>query len=165
MARTMAELARAIGVSRPTVLDWTRHHAWPFGKSGPFDVAAVDAWRRETLRPTNEARAETGAAGAMSQKQLADLLHRKWQTRVLRLEFRKQRGELIERERAQAETQAALALFRQRLEDGPRQRSQLLDKRGLLADGKRQSVERVLADWVQSVLGQLTRDLESACKK
>lgn len=164
MARSMAELARIVGVSRPTVLDWTRHESWPFGKSGPFDVAAVDTWRRANLRPTNEARADALAGGALTPKQRADLLYRKWQVLALRAEYRKNRGELIERERARAEAHAALALFRQRLEDGPRQRSQLLDKKGLLADGKRQTVERLLAEWVESVLGELSKELERACK-
>lgn len=43
-ARTQRELAAAVGRSQPAVLKWIRHPTWPFGATGPWDVAAVKKW-------------------------------------------------------------------------------------------------------------------------
>jgi len=60
-ARTQAELADALGISRARVSQYTRDVRWPFGSRGDFDIAKVRAWRR-TLHSNSSGPTATGSA-------------------------------------------------------------------------------------------------------
>lgn len=47
-AQSQRELAKAVGKSQPAVRKWIHDDRWPFGKTGPWDVAKVKAWAAKT---------------------------------------------------------------------------------------------------------------------
>jgi hypothetical protein len=70
-AKSVRELAKAVGRSHTAVAKWVNDDRWPFGKS-PWDVAAVKAWAAETLAPNpadDPARVST-QTGANSKAQM-----------------------------------------------------------------------------------------------
>lgn len=50
-AKSQRELAKAVGKSQPAILKWIRDDRWPFSKTGPWDVAQVQAWASRTHGP------------------------------------------------------------------------------------------------------------------
>jgi hypothetical protein len=50
-ASSLSALARLVGKTPKTLSLWSRDARWPFGRSGPYDVAAVRAWAARTLAP------------------------------------------------------------------------------------------------------------------
>ena len=50
-APTQADLARVMGVSRKAVSQYTRRPDWEWGRSGPFPVRPILAWRDAMLSP------------------------------------------------------------------------------------------------------------------
>ena len=51
IAKSQTSLASAVGVSRRTVGEWVGRSDWPFGRTGPFVVAKVIAWRATIHKP------------------------------------------------------------------------------------------------------------------
>jgi len=53
------QLAKSLGKSQSAVRKWFAHDAWPFGRSGPWDIAAVKSWAAKHIGANPAAEPET----------------------------------------------------------------------------------------------------------
>jgi len=104
---TIREVAAALNVSEVAVKAWLRAGA-PAKTPTGYDVEAIRKWREANLNPSNNAK----HGGSLHDAKLAKTLV---ETRILELEEKKTRGDLITMADAQGMIRSALMPFRDAL--------------------------------------------------
>jgi len=105
--KSIAGVAGALGVTPTAVNGWLRGGC-PGKTAKGYDVGAIRKWREANLNPSNNAK----HAGSLHDAKLAKTLV---ETRILELEEKKTRGDLITMADAQGMIRAALMPFRDAL--------------------------------------------------
>lgn len=126
-ARTLAELARKLGVSKQAACKWSQRPDWPFSRRGPFDVEQVREWRSAALeQPPQSATAAAPAASPppadptaalrkIGPERLAKLLIAQERQAILKLQRQKLAGELVSRVDVEREWLAKVVAVRDEL--------------------------------------------------
>lgn len=156
-AHSKAELAQVLGVTRSAVGKWSE--VWPFGHSGPFDVDKVRRWREAHYREQPERMEDrSGEVSDLSPLGRANLLFKTRQAQRLGLEIEEIRGDLIPREEAQRQAEAALLVFRAGLLQLP----VVLADRIEAGTGDRDENETIIRRAVDALLIELEAKLSCA---
>ena len=99
LVKKKVQVARHYKVTDRTVRNWIKS-GMPVRKDGTFDLDTIDQWhleRKGVLPPPS-------AGGELEQSQTKgkdfyDAENKRWQAKTRKLEYRKRRGELLEKER------------------------------------------------------------------
>ena len=103
---TVDDLARMFGKTTRTIYRWV-DRGMPVMRDGRFELSAVEAWRKRKkgagskVLAAGESQAQAHQEG--EDKDWWDKEGKRWQAQLRELDYRKRRGELIERKRVEDE--------------------------------------------------------------
>lgn len=151
MAGSQRELAERLGRGGSTVRHWLDHPAWPFPRTPPYNVAAIEAWAALTFgRPgVEDPLHDLGQA-----KRRADLALTLERRAKLKLERETREGTLHDAAACLERRLTQLARFRSALSRLPR----MIRRR--LTGQTEAVIERRLAEALDQVLRELAAEVE-----
>jgi phage terminase Nu1 subunit (DNA packaging protein) len=141
IVRTQREVAKALKISNRTIESWVAN-GMPKTEEGDYDLIEIKAWRdsRNEKKPTS------------SEKEKSDIEYRKLRNELIKIELKKRRGELIEKDKVIERWLERIKIFKKALLFIPRSCAPLVA--GLEA----REAEHILKNCVTDILKELSRE-------
>lgn len=173
LAKSQAEVARFLGVSKKTVSLWSDR--WPFGKKPPYNLHLVSAWARRDAAENPKSKhqiqingnSETGQeVHRVSALQEASVEYKRAQTGKLHRANRLFDQEFVEREQVKAEIAGIIAAARAVAMAEPAAAAEaLVDKGVIKGRGNRTKARQILEARARGWLNKLADDLDELVER